>query len=127
MTLSAMGTEFGRVLEGLADVPGAAGAVLSDDRGYTIDYVRRSEGLTDLDVQLLGAQIGQTLERLHTGLFARDFGAPVLVLESRRRALLAASLVGTYVMALLVVRPANIALALRRFEDCREDMTRLLA
>ena len=122
-----MGTEFGRVLELVVQVPGAAGAVLSDDRGYAIDYVRRGTGLTDLDVQLLGAQVGQALERLDLGLRPRGLRAPVVVLESPRRALLATSVDGTYAMALLILFPGNFALALQRFEDGRRDMARLLA
>ena len=127
MTASRMGTEFGRVLELIAQVPGAAGAVLSDDRGYAIDYVRPSPELTDLDVQLLGAQIGQALGRLEDGLLPRGFRSAVVVLESPDRALLVTSLQGTYAMALLLFHPANFALAIQRFEDGRRDMARLLS
>jgi hypothetical protein len=123
---SAMGTEFGRVLELLTEVPGAAGAVLSDDRGYAIDYVRRADNLSDLDVQLLGAQIGQPLERLATGLAPRGLRAPVVVLESPAHALFVAHLEGAYAMALLLAQPANFALAMQRFEEGFRDMARLL-
>lgn len=122
-----MGTEFGRALEVLVEVPGGAGAVLCDDRGYAIDYVRRSPRLTDVDVQLLGAQLGHTLERLDDGLGRRGLAAPIVMLESSARALLAASIARTYVVTLLLLRPANFALAIRRFEGVRADLSRLLA
>lgn len=127
MTPCAMGTEFGRVLERLAAVPGAAGAVLCDDRGYAIDYVRRSAALSELDVQLLGAQVGQALGRLEHGLRPRGFGSPVVVLESPRRALLVTPVAGAYAMALLLLQPANFAVAMKCFEDGRRDMALLLA
>jgi hypothetical protein len=122
-----LGTEFGRVLEDLMLVPGAAGAVLSDERGYAIDYVRKKGTVSDVDVQLLGAQLGQALEKLDEVLRRRGLLAPVVVIEGDRRALVIAPIDGTYAMALLLLLPANVALALRRFDVGRDRLARLLA
>ena len=122
-----LGTEFGAVLEELMLVPGAMGAVLTDDRGYAIDYVRRSGKVSDVDVQLLGAQVGQALEKLDEVLRRRGLLAPVVVLEGDRGALVVAPIDGTYAMALLLMRPANVALALRHFDIGRDRLARLLA
>jgi hypothetical protein len=127
VTACAMGTEFGRVLERLVELPGAAGAVLSDDRGYAIDFVRTSPGITDLDVQLLGAQLGQTLHRLDGGLGPRGLRAPIVVLETPGRTLLAAPVASDYSMALLFDAPIHLALAMQRFEDGWLHMARLLS
>ena len=63
---SHVGTEFGRVLVDLvAAVPGALGAVFSDCEGYAVDYAVEPSQLGGLDMQIAGAQLGLLLSRTH--------------------------------------------------------------
>jgi hypothetical protein len=126
MIASALGTEFGRALEPLMDVPGALGAVLADDRGYAVDYIRDDDRISELDVQIVGAQLGHALEQLDGTARARGLGAPVVLLEGRDRALLAGPLSDGFALAFLLRRPANVALAMQRFGVGRDLIGRLL-
>ena len=126
MTLSAYGTEFGVALEPLMAVPGALGAVLSDDRGYAIDFVRDHDRISEIDLQIAGAQLGQALQRLATSVDKLGWRAPFVMLETPQRALLAGPLWEGFALAYLLQTPANVALALKRFGVGRDRIADLL-
>jgi predicted regulator of Ras-like GTPase activity (Roadblock/LC7/MglB family) len=110
-------TEFAAILEPLvAEIPGAWGAVLSDGRGDAIDYVHDSERIGELDIDLMGAQIVQAVQSLHTTTSARRLGQGSFLVETERGALLTAVVAEEYVLTLVLGPDANLGLGLRRFE-----------
>jgi hypothetical protein len=123
---SAMGSEFGRVLENLMDVPGSMGAVLVDDDGYAIDYVHDPGMLAELDVQLLGAQLGQIIARTQHSAAKLDLGTSVVVIEGERASLIAGSVGIIYVLAFMLRREASVEAGLHEFEAVRITVDRLL-
>lgn len=124
----AMSSEFADPLRRVASVPGVVGVVLSDDVGYAIDYVHDPTALSDLDVQIVGAQLGQPLSRLlQTARSSAAMTNAVVLAEGHDRTVLCAAVAGDYVMAALLDNPANLALALQRFESTRTALAALLA
>ncbi len=123
---SALGSEFGRVIENLMDVPGAMGAVLVDEDGFAIDYVRDPAALDDLDVQLLGAQINQVVASTQRSAAKHDMGTPVVLLEGDRANLIAGPVGEIYVLAFMLHREANMAQGLDHFEAVRSTVEHLL-
>lgn len=126
MKASALRTEFGRALEPLMAVPGALGAVLSDDRGYAIDFVRDDDRISEIDLQIVGAQLGQPLQRLHASIRKGGWQSPIVVIETQQRAVLAGPLWEGFALAFLLQTPANVAMALRRFGVGRDRISALL-
>jgi hypothetical protein len=126
VTTSALDTEFGRALVPMMEVPGALGAILSDDRGYPVDYVRDPEQLSELDVQILGAQLGQALAQLSATTKHRGLREPIVLLEADERAVVAGLVWEGYALALLLRHPANVALALQCFGEGRARLDALL-
>lgn len=123
---SALGTEFGRQLETVMSVPGVLGVVLSDDRGYAIDYVLDPERMTPLDVQLIGAQLGQPMQRLMEVAGRRGMGDLVVVTESEQRRLVCTTIAQEYILAAMLEHEANLAKAMRRFETIHVRLETLL-
>lgn len=123
---SAMRTEFGRVLENLMDVPGSMGAVLVDEDGFAIDYVYDPEALQDLDVQLMGAQLGQMVARTQRSAAKHDLGTPVVLLEGERANLIAGPVGEIYVLTFMLRHHANVAQGLHHFEAVRSTVEHLL-
>lgn len=123
---SALGSEFGRVIENLMDVPGSMGAVLVDDDGFAIDYVHDPEALDELEVQLLGAQIGQVVAQTQRSAAKHGLGTPVVLLEGDRASLIVGPVGGIYVLAFMLHHEANMAQGLHRFEAVRSTVEHLL-
>jgi hypothetical protein len=123
---SAMRSDFGRIIENLMDVPGSMGAVLVDDDGYAIDYVHDPGQLAELDVQLLGAQIGQIVLRTQHSAEKHDLGTAAVVLEGERASLIAAPVGIVYVLAFMLRREASVAQGLHHFEAVRSTVEHLL-
>lgn len=124
---SALDTEFGVVLaQMVAKVPGALGAVLSDDMGDPIDFAHDPGRISALDVQLVGAQFCLPLLRLHHTAGQRRLREPAVVMEARRNALLAAIVAGEYILAFVLARPANLAHAMIAFASSRVTLDGLL-
>jgi predicted regulator of Ras-like GTPase activity (Roadblock/LC7/MglB family) len=123
---SAMRSDFGRVLENLMDVPGSMGAVLVDDDGYAIDYVHDPGRLAEIDVQLLGAQVGQVVARLQRSASKHDLGTAAVVLEGTRANLIAGAVGVDYVLAFLMTRSASVPQGLHHFEAVRSTIEHLL-
>jgi predicted regulator of Ras-like GTPase activity (Roadblock/LC7/MglB family) len=123
---SAMRTEFGRILENLMDVGGSMGAVLVDEDGFAIDYVFDPDALQDLDVQLMGAQLGQIVARTQRSAAKHDLGTPVVLLEGQHANLIAGPVGGIYVLAFMLHHHANVAQGLQHFEAVRSTVEHLL-
>jgi len=123
---SAMRSDFGRIIENLMDVPGAMGAVLVDDDGYAIDYVHDPAELAELDVQLLGAQVGQIVARTQRSAEKLDLGTALVLVEGERATLVAAPVGIDFVLAYLLRRDANVAQGLIHFEAVRSTVEHLL-
>lgn len=123
---SAMRSDFGRIIENLMDVPGSMGAVLVDDDGYAIDYVHDPERLAELDVQLLGAQIGQIVARTQQSAEKLDLGTAVVIVEGDRACLIAGAVGIVYVLAFLLERDANLDQGLHHFAAVRSTVEHLL-
>jgi predicted regulator of Ras-like GTPase activity (Roadblock/LC7/MglB family) len=128
---SHVNTEFGRVLVDLvAAVPGALGAVLSDGDGYAIDFAIDPKHVAGLDMQIAGAQLGLPLSRTHDTIVRHliGFGAASVLLEAERGALLGA-LVEPHersVLVLLLAPNASLGRALVRFDRARNAIATLL-
>lgn len=126
---SGLGTEFGLVLRALVgDVAGARGAVLLDRDGNAIDYANDADAITELDLQIAGAQV--TLALVETSDFAgrRGLGAPQVLVEGG-----GGSIMGTIVepvdavlLVLVLQRQANLGAAWRRFDAAQSRLAALL-
>lgn len=121
-----MGSEFGRVIENLMDVPGSMGAVLADEDGYAIDYVHDPEALAELDVQLLGAQLGQIVASTTRSAAKLDLGTPVVLLEGDRANLIVGPVGIIYVLAFMLRCEADMMQGLHHFEAVRSTVEHLL-
>jgi len=124
---SRLGTEFGLVLAPLVvRTPGAIASILSDDVGDAIDFAHDPAELPALDVQLVGAQIGQSLLRLHRAARRHRLTDPLVLLETRGQGLVASGVAETYVLALLLGPRANLARAMITFSIARRRIHDLL-
>jgi predicted regulator of Ras-like GTPase activity (Roadblock/LC7/MglB family) len=121
-----MRTEFGRAMEDLMEVPGSMGAVLVDDDGYAIDYVHDAAVLAELDVQLLGAQLGQIVARTQTSADKHQLGGVAVVVMGELGSFIAGPVGVDYVLAFLLCREASADHGLRRFETVRDIVAKLL-
>lgn len=123
---SAMRSDFGRVIENLMDLPGAWGAVLVDDDGYAIDYVYDPRRLTELDIQLIGAQVGHAAIQLQASAQKLDLGTPAAIVEGKQGALIIGP-VGLHYVLTFVLRPdADPIAALALYEAVRSTVEHLL-
>ena len=121
------GTEFGAVLEPMVETtPGAIAAVLSDEQGDAIDFAHDPAEIEDVDVQLLGAQIGQTVLALEKIYRRHQLDRPALLVESDQHGLLACSLRDHYILALLLERKSNVGAAFAAFGKARARLDALL-
>ncbi len=123
------GTEFGRELAELVQaVAGARGAVLLDREGHAIDFAHDGEAITDLDLQIAGAQV--SIELLETTAFAdrRGMGTPAVLVEGRTGCIMAAVVEPTDAVQLVLVlwRRANLGLAWRHFDHAQGRLAALL-
>ena len=124
---SRLHTEFGAILETIVrGVPGATAAVLSDDEGEAIDFAHRPDEVEALDVQLLGAQIGQAMLRTETTGERHDLRAPLVLVEAAVGAFVATTIHHEYILALLLRRRANVARALEVLAAGRSRLGPLL-
>lgn len=124
---SRLGTEFGRVLGPLVDqTPGAVAAVLSDEEGDAIDFAHQPGEIDEIDVQLLGAQIGHAVLNMQTTARRHRLGSPSILVDARGGRFVAAAVADTYILALLLSRRANVGRALESFERVRRVIGDLL-
>jgi hypothetical protein len=120
-------SELGAVLAQLvASTPGAAGAVLTDDRDEPIDMARRPRAIDELGIQLAGAQVGRAISRLDAVARAFGLGACTVLVECSRGSLCSTRL-STHVLLTLQLRPdAALGPALRGFAAAAERLRPML-
>ena len=120
-------SEFGVLLgELVASTPEALGAVLSDGVDDTIDTARRPDEISELDLRITGAQVGQAMCKLNTSAIIFGLGRPEVVLEGKERVLISKVLFDRYLVTLVLQPQANIARAMRFFADAAEQLRGLL-
>lgn len=120
-------SEFGELLgELLAQTPGAYGAVLSDGVDDTIDTAHRPAEISALDVCIAGAQVGQAMTRLNISTTIFGLGRAQVVIEAGETVLISKMLWETYLLTLVLHSRANIARAMRDFEETGEKVLALL-
>lgn len=125
---SRLGTEFGEALRTMLErTPGALAGVVSDDQGLAIDYAHVPSMIDGIDVQLLGAQLGLPLLRLHRTAAALGITAPMLMLETCTHSLVASPVSDAFIVAMLLDHRANLGLALSAFARSRDTLQALLA
>jgi len=123
-----LGTEFGVALESMVRrTPGAFAGVISDEEGDAIDYAHDPERIDGLEVQLLGAQLGLPLFRLHRSADARGIDDPLVLLETRTHNLLASPIANAFLVAMLLDRRANLGVAMTAFRTGLDALRPLLA
>jgi len=110
----------------VAQTPGGIAAVLSDEEGEALDYVHDPRVITAIDVQLLAAQVGQTIRRLHRDALRHRMIHPCVLLETPTHKLMSASLGQAFTLAFLLQSRANLAKAFSQFEASRHHIERLL-
>jgi hypothetical protein len=117
-------SEFGQRLgDHVHACVGCRGAVLTDDDGHPVDYACRTEELTALEIQIVGAQCERALADLRHHLDL-DLQRLTLGLSADRGRLLARTLDHGYVLAALY-DPAAIA-DHSAFADLTAQIERLL-
>jgi hypothetical protein len=120
-------SEFGELLgELLAATPGAYGAVLSDGVDDTIDTAHRPSEISALDVCITGAQVGQAMTRLNVSTIIFGLGQASVVIEAGQTVLISKVLWREYLMTMVLHSGANIARAMRDFEETGEKVLALL-
>lgn len=125
---TAVDSPFGEVLWRLVrHTPGALGAVLVDDMGDPIDYAHWPERIAVLDVQIIGAQITQAVERLDGTMLGLGLENSQVMLTAANGTLMTGSVGGGYYVSLAVRGDQPVAFAFRQFGLAIEDLAELLA
>jgi hypothetical protein len=120
-------SEFGEALAELVeDTPGAWGAVLSDGRGEAIDFAHRESEISELDLQIAGAQVGQAMTRLQRTATIFGLGQADVVLQGSRATLCTSQLYSEYLVTLLLDHDCNIARAAQSFSRMRSVLREML-
>jgi hypothetical protein len=120
-------SEFGELLaELLASTPGACGAVLSDGVDDTIDTAHRPAEISALDISIAGAQVGQAMTRLNVSAIIFGLGRAQVVVEAANTVLISEVLWREYLLTLVLRPHANIARAMRDFDDTAVRVLALL-
>ncbi len=121
--VSHLRTEFGEVLSSMVrSTPGSVAAVFSDETGYAIDFVHDPKQIDEVDVQLLAAQIGQSVLKLEQSVRTRYGEASSVLLETRSQSLIGAAVSQGYIVALLLGKRANVGQALKAFGEARDAL-----
>ncbi|RMG94808.1 MAG: roadblock/LC7 domain-containing protein [Deltaproteobacteria bacterium] len=107
--------------------PGAIGAVLSDEDGNAVDFAHLPDRVSELDIQIFGAQLcfaTRTYSRwsLRNGMGPR----PLLLVECTRRIVLCQMPADGFFASGLLERPAGLGHALAAWHVAVEAMRRLL-
>lgn len=120
-------SEFGELLgELIAATPGAFGAVLSDGVDDTIDTAHRPAVISAIDVCIAGAQVGQPMTRLNIASIIFGLGRPQVVIETPEMVLISKVLWEEYLLTLILQHHANIARAMRDFDETAAQLLALL-
>ncbi len=120
-------SEFGMALaELLQRNPQFLGAVLCDIEGDPIDFARRPTKISSLDIQIVGAQLQLSLNKLTGPAKRHGFGNWIAVIEASHGTVVGQVLCGEFVFALLCVPDMDIDLLLRLCESSGRELTELL-
>jgi len=120
--------EFGdKMASMMEDTPGAIGAVLADARGEPIDFAHDPERIDSLEIQIVGAQLGQSIERLRKTAVTFGLGHPTVLLHAKAGNLLTTPLHAEYLLTVVLARSANIARAMQGFARLADELRLLLA
>ncbi|PRQ04383.1 hypothetical protein ENSA5_07860 [Enhygromyxa salina] len=120
-------SEFGDLLGDLLELtPGGCGVVLSDGVDDTIDTAYRPAEISALDISIAGAQIGQAMTRMNISTIIFGLGRAQLVIEAGESVLISKVLWEEYLMTMVLSRRANIARAMRDFDDIAAQVLALL-
>ena len=120
-------SEFGEVMAQMMETtPGAIGTVLADARGEPIDFAHDPDEIDELEIQIVGAQIGQSIDRLNKTAIIFGLGHPTVLLHATRGNLLTRLLQTEYLLTVVLARSANIARAMDRFAQLSHDVDLLL-
>ena len=108
------------LMDFVARVPGAAGAVLVDVDGEAVDYAGRGN---PFDLKLAGAHWQIVLREVLAVAELRGLGAPrALAVRGERRSFIIHALPDGYALVLLLSRRAGFAAATRAFEVCERAL-----
>lgn len=120
-------SEFGEAMARMMErTPGAIGAVLADGRGEPIDYAHDREAIDELEIQIVGAQLGQCMERTRVTSLVFGLGEPTILVDGTTGHLLSSIVGSEYLLTVVLARSANIARAMNGFSDLAESVRRLL-
>ncbi|MEZ4383419.1 MAG: hypothetical protein R3A79_18965 [Nannocystaceae bacterium] len=109
-------SEFGELLaEYLAAVQDCRGAVLTDEDGHPIDYARRRDAISELDLQIVGAQIERPLTILRER--GGDPDQIRVTIDAARGVVVAAAIGGEYSLVALHAAATPRRCATRIEED----------
>ncbi|MCB9702019.1 MAG: hypothetical protein H6711_09005 [Myxococcales bacterium] len=102
-------SEIGALLgEHVAAFASCRGIILTDDDGHPIDFARRPDRISRLDLQIVGAQIERALTALRTWTAGRGLGRPIVTLGAERGILMSAALAGDLTLAALYAARGEI-------------------
>jgi hypothetical protein len=108
------------LLDFVARVPGAVGAVLVDTDGEAVDYAGRRD---PFDLKLAGAHWQIVLRELLSLPSLRPLGTPrAVAVRGERRSFIVHALPDGYALVLLLGRRAGFAAATRAFEVCERAL-----
>jgi hypothetical protein len=110
----------------MSAIPGSKAAVLTDAQGDPIDYVHRID-IPELDVMLLGAQLGQGVVRVQTTATRRAMNNPYILIEAELGTMMASCVRGEYTLVLLLDPDAPIGVAWPAFEQAHHHVKLQLA
>ncbi len=120
-------SEFGECMAALLEsLPAARGAVLSDAWGEPIDGARRSWVISEIDLQLAGAQIGQPMARLRRNAIVFGLGKPTVIAEASEGLILARPVAKEYLFTLVAASTLSLSRALLAFEHCASELETLV-
>lgn len=110
-------SEFGELLaDYLSAVDDCRGAVITDEDGHPIDYARRKDAISQLDIQIVGAQIERPLTILRERERGREPDALRVTIDAARGVLVAAAIGREYTLVALHL-PASARRSVTQIEE----------
>lgn len=120
--------EFGETMAAMMEkTPGAIGAVLADGRGEPIDFAHDTGQINALEIQIVGAQLGQSIARLRRTALVFGLGHPTVLLNATAGNLLTTPVHAEYLLTVVLARSANIARAMQGFRRLSDELREMLA
>jgi hypothetical protein len=107
-------------------ISGSLGAVVTDSYGHTIDYAFDGQKASLLDVELTGAQVGQSIERLRSIAVIFGLGDPSILVEGDEGSLLVRGIDHQCTLAIMLDGGANLAQMWREIPALLRDLEDLL-